>query len=526
MLAARTYALNAVGQANVDRAIQNLDAIEQRTREKPISVTIPISVKQRDKTNKDVKIDVTLADILKLIRKNNEAHRILAVPDLKKGKKLLEGDGKGGPGGQASPHAYACLRGTIVRDTTAPANDPNHQRRGCPEGTILIDASLFQDHAFVLTTPTGYKEKAILASLLVHEKMHEYLLAKATDAAVQAGWGVLTENWNAARAQVIDEKTHAKVYDFQAAVVEEEKNSFKTTPLDSKFQPQDRENGITGFEQFINSLRGGTGFQIGRSPGTGWAARAQGSVCGPRSQTPPQAPPVRPWVPPPSPPPSVSMSGSYVGLEFSVPHGSLDTRETLASTDQFTNGFQDSSTAAAVGFVVGYNFMPWSNGIVVGPFASFDGLRQTINHNFAGGQFLGTTTYWIATLGGRFGYAVHPGTLVYGLAGASFLNQDLNVNFATPASRNTTTAGFTLGLGGEYRPTGWTVGGMPLSVFAQYQHTWYDSATFNTPASSPAFNYAFKRDDDIVKLGINLYPWSPPPPEPTSGFPVKAPRLK
>jgi hypothetical protein len=34
-----------------------------------------------------------------------------------------------------------------------------------------------------------------------------------------------------------------------------------------------------------------------------------------------------------------------------------------------------------------------------------------------------------------------PGALVYGLAGASFLNQDLNINFAAAASKNTTTPG-------------------------------------------------------------------------------------
>ena len=25
------------------------------------------------------------------------------------------------------------------------------------------------------------------------------------------------------------------------------------------------------------------------------------------------------------------------------------------------------------------------------------------------------------------------------------------------------------------------------------------------PASSPTFNYAFKREDDTVKLGVNIY---------------------
>jgi hypothetical protein len=54
--------------------------------------------------------------------------------------------------------------------------------------------------------------------------------------------------------------------------------------------------------------------------------------------------------------------------------------------------------------------------------------------------------------------------------------------------------------------------GHPLSVFAQYQHTWWNTANFNTPASSPAFNYAFKREDDTFKLGVNFHAPEPPPP--------------
>jgi hypothetical protein len=65
---------------------------------------------------------------------------------------------------------------------------------------------------------------------------------------------------------------------------------------------------------------------------------------------------------------------------------------------------------------------------------------------------------------------------------------------------------------------------MPVSVFAQYQHTWYATANFNTPASSPAFNYAFKHEDDTVKVGVNFY--LSPPTESAPTCPVKAPRLK
>jgi len=50
------------------------------------------------------------------------------------------------------------------------------------------------------------------------------------------------------------------------------------------------------------------------------------------------------------------------------------------------------------------------------------------------------------------------------------------------------------------------VAGHPVSLFLQYQHTWYDTATFNTPMpASPFFNYAFKRDGDMLKFGVIVH---------------------
>jgi hypothetical protein len=201
------------------------------------------------------------------------------------------------------------------------------------------------------------------------------------------------------------------------------------------------------------------------------------------------------------------MSGGYIGGELAKNWGRVRSTERLATTDVITNQFTDSGDPLGVGIVAGYNFRPWNNNIVVGPFASFDWLNQTINHTFAGGQFLGTTTHWIATVGAKGGTVVTPGVYLYGLAGASWLNQSLNVNFATAASSNVTTPGFTLGLGGEYQPSSWRLFGNPVSVFLQYQHTWWSTANYNTPTSSPAFNYAFKREDDTIKLGVNIYLW-------------------
>jgi hypothetical protein len=199
------------------------------------------------------------------------------------------------------------------------------------------------------------------------------------------------------------------------------------------------------------------------------------------------------------------MSGGYLGGELAKNSGRVRSTETRDATGVITNQFVDSGDPLGIGIVGGYNFRPWNNSVVVGPFASFDYLNQTINHNFAGGQFLGTTTHWFINAGVKAGVVTASGFYVYGLAGAAFLNHDLNVNFAIPAGRNVTTSGFTAGLGGEYAPASWRLAGHPISIFAQYQHTWWSTANFNTPVSSPAFNYAFRREDDTFKLGVNFY---------------------
>jgi len=217
------------------------------------------------------------------------------------------------------------------------------------------------------------------------------------------------------------------------------------------------------------------------------------------------------------------MFGLYVGGELIKNWGIVRVTENLAAppgliTSQFTN----SGDPIGGGIVAGYNFNPAGRWLV-GPFASFDGLNQTINQNFAGGQFLGTTTNWIIDAGVKGGYVVMPSIYLYGLAGAAFLNQRLNVNFATAASTTTTTPGFTLGLGSQFHLGSLPKIGTPVSAFVQYQHTWWGNANFNTPASSPFFNYTFQRQDDTIKLGLVFYldPGSPASASPR--IPTKAP---
>jgi len=220
----------------------------------------------------------------------------------------------------------------------------------------------------------------------------------------------------------------------------------------------------------------------------------------------------------------VSWTGGYVGAQLSGSSGMLETNEFISETDVRSNHFEDNGSGFGAGINTGYNWRPAGGSVVVGPFASFDYLNQVINHSFFPGRmFLGTSPRWVANAGVKAGVATSPNVYLYGLAGAAFLNQDLNVNFATAASSNVTTPGVTLGAGAEFRPSSWQLLGHPISLFAQYQHTWWETAHFDRPASSLGFNYAFKPESDTFKLGVNLYfnPAQPPPPSPRP-YPVKA----
>ncbi len=187
--------------------------------------------------------------------------------------------------------------------------------------------------------------------------------------------------------------------------------------------------------------------------------------------------------------------GGHLGIELAKNSGVERKIERNAFNDAVTNNFRDSGDPLGIGIVAGYNFRPSNGNFVVGPFASF--------------------------------FITAPGLYLYGLAGAAFVNHDLNVNFATAARSNVTTPGFTLGLGGEYHPSSWQITGHPVTLFAQYQHTWWNDANFNTPTSSPAFNYAFRREDDTLKLGVNFYFGADQSqPAASQKYPVKAPASK
>jgi len=111
-------------------------------------------------------------------------------------------------------------------------------------------------------------------------------------------------------------------------------------------------------------------------------------------------------------------TGLYAGREGIKNCGRLHATERNADTDEITNEFTDNGDPLGGGIVLGYNFRPWHDSIVVGPFGSFDWLDQTINHTFPSGSFLGTRSNWIATVGGKAGVATTSDVFLYCLAGS------------------------------------------------------------------------------------------------------------
>jgi hypothetical protein len=159
---------------------------------------------------------------------------------------------------------------------------------------------------------------------------------------------------------------------------------------------------------------------------------------------------------------------------------------------------------------------------VWGPFASFEYHNASVSHTFANSNFLGTTSNFAATAGFKFGPQLPIGVWLYGIAGVSVLNETLKINFfPVTSSTSTTVPGATVGVGAAIQPDFLQGFGLPVSLFAEYQHTWWQDANFNTPAASPFFNYTFRREDDVVKVGFTV-DFGATPPAPSAPMYVKA----
>jgi hypothetical protein len=189
-----------------------------------------------------------------------------------------------------------------------------------------------------------------------------------------------------------------------------------------------------------------------------------------------------------------------------------------------TNHFLDNQDPLGVGVALSYGFTPWANNWVVSPYIAFDYLNTPVYHTFANGSFLGTKANYALSGGAKIGPTVSNDVWIYGIFGGALLNETQRISFATESSQTSMVAGVTLGLGAAYRPSFLQAFGRPVAVTLEYQHFWWRDAQFNAPAASPAFNYIFGREDDVVKLGLTISFASTPAAKPA--YPVKAPALK
>lgn len=216
------------------------------------------------------------------------------------------------------------------------------------------------------------------------------------------------------------------------------------------------------------------------------------------------------------------LGGGYLGGELVKNSGWVRSTEVRDATGAISNEFSDRADPMGGGLIVGYKFAPWSNRIVVSPFASFDFLNAPVNHTFANGSYLGTTANFMSTFGLKIGPLVGRGVWLYGIAGVSALNETMKINFIPLySSRSAWVAGGTVGIGGAWQPSFLQGFGRPVSVFAEYQHTWWQDANLNTPTASPFFNYKFRREDDVVKVGFTV-DFGVQPTAPAPSYPVKA----
>lgn len=212
--------------------------------------------------------------------------------------------------------------------------------------------------------------------------------------------------------------------------------------------------------------------------------------------------------------------GAVIGLQIIKVTGDGHFVERSISTDEITNTFDERKDPVGAGLLLGYRFN-LSNNIGFMPFLSVDFPNISVKQTFANGSFLGTASGVSGTAGVKVGPQFND-VWLYGIAGVSALGETLKVNFLpVTSSTDTIVPGATVGAGIAYK-----LPNLPnVSLFAEYQHTWWRDGKFNTPAASPLFNYTFARQDDVAKLGFTVSLGAPPLPS-LSNLPVKAPISK
>ncbi|MCX6899482.1 MAG: hypothetical protein NT105_12365 [Verrucomicrobia bacterium] len=198
-------------------------------------------------------------------------------------------------------------------------------------------------------------------------------------------------------------------------------------------------------------------------------------------------------------------SGPYFGGQIVKSNGRVVTTERSAGTGLNTNQFADNHDPFGGGINGGYDWLPCHNKFLVGVGFDADFPDEDVQHSFATGAYLKSTVDFAGLVQARAGYLVMQNLLLYALTGVSVADQHIQMNLGgATTDEDKFTPGFTAGAGVEWMITTAQTGG-PVgflrapSIFVEYAHTWWADAELNQPAASPAFNYSWTRESDMIR---------------------------
>lgn len=195
-------------------------------------------------------------------------------------------------------------------------------------------------------------------------------------------------------------------------------------------------------------------------------------------------------------------SGVYIGGQGSGIFNQQNTVERWAMTNVVSNRLNDFQNMGSIGILGGYDFWYPGGGVTLGPFASWNWVGQSNNHDFASG-FIGTRTNWFADVGGKLAVPVSPYASIYARGGVEFKNYDFNIDFGGPkTSLNRTATGWMAGFGAEVTQQDWRFWDGQVMAFGEIEYARFDRETFRMPVSSPLFNYGICSDEFRFMAGI------------------------
>jgi len=198
---------------------------------------------------------------------------------------------------------------------------------------------------------------------------------------------------------------------------------------------------------------------------------------------------------------SAQWSGPFVGAELLGSLDSVDTTETTAATGTVFHKFTSSGGGIGGGVDLGYNWQLPQSQFVFGALASFDGLSN------GAGKVLHTNDDYAGLIEARAGYLLNPVLLWYGETGLALAQENVTANLGGPTtSLSRTATGYALGTGVEWALPAHT---LPIaagtSLFADFQHIWWDSGSMTMPAAAPNLDFRWQRESNIVRLGVRLH---------------------